>query len=156
MGITITVEQGLWIGAVAAVIAQLVKLWAAKSGKQVPQLLLSLVIFVVSLVLAYLWARPAIPAWPAPVPDPMVYALLILGWIGELIVLAGTLLGFAKVIYDLLFKKFFEKFNIGNTKADALTTDYILSHRLQNLEAPPYSTNPPASANTQKRPEPRK
>lgn len=156
MEFVITAEQGLLIGVIAAIIAQLVKLWAAKSGKAIPQLILSLVIFVVSLVLAYLWARPAIPAWPAPVADPMAYALLIVGWIGQLIVLAGTLLGFAKVVYDLLLKTVFEKLNIGNSKADALATNYILSHRLQSLESPPYSITPPGAASARKRPEPRK
>ena len=149
----LTALQLMIIGAIAAVIAQLVKLWAAKSGKAVPQLILSLVIFGVSLVLAYLWARPAIPAWPAPVADPMAYALLIIGWIGQLIVLAGTLLGFAKVVYDSLLKTVFEKINLGGTKISELATTKVLADISRVPDPKPYTTNLPGAV---KKPDNRK
>lgn len=129
-------EQVIFLGIVAAVVFQLIKLYQARKGVVIDRTVLTVILFVISIPLAYIWARPALPAfppWPAPVEDPSLYAGLIVAFLGEVIVFLGKLIavlaaiiGFATSIYNILLEKVFEK--LGWTKArvmaGAKVTDY--------------------------------
>jgi hypothetical protein len=87
-------SQVILIGFVATVVAQIIKIVAAKLGKQPGRVAITLTAFGLSLVLAVIWARPSIPAWG----DPMQF-------LNELIMMAGSVLGFATIIYNVLLDK---------------------------------------------------
>lgn len=121
-GITPTDIQVMYIGVVSVVVAQVLKfLIASKWGAKLDRKYVTVGLFVIALILAYLWAGPLLPAWPALIEDPGLYAVAIIGWIGRLVLVASTVIGFAKLIYDLLLAKVFDSLGWGGQKLDRLT-----------------------------------
>ena len=115
---SVSPEQIMVIGLLATLAAQAFKLYMTWSKRTVHRKTITVFMFVVSMVVGYLWSRPAMPtfpALPAVVDDPAVYAALIVTFIGQVIVFLGQLValvsamvGFATGIYNLLLAKVFE------------------------------------------------
>lgn len=92
--------QLLVIGFVASVFAQVFKLIVAKLGSEVPRIWVTVAAFVISLVLAVVFMKPALP----PAGDP--------NFVLALVQLATAVLGAATVIYNILLAKVFEKIGL--------------------------------------------
>jgi hypothetical protein len=111
-------EHVIVIGIVASVMIQAVKFLGAWFGWQFDRKLVMVVMYVIALIMAYIFARPVMPAWPVPVEDPAVYAGMILTFFGQLIALASAISGFAVLIYNILLKQVFEKLGLDDNIPD--------------------------------------
>lgn len=93
-------ELELWqitlIGIVASILAQGLRLLAAKFGWSLNRTIVSLVVLVVSIILAWLFEPPVIP----PETDAMKLAL-------NLLEQASAVMGVAVLIYNILLEKLF-------------------------------------------------
>lgn len=87
-------EQAILIGLIATVLTWLIQFAAAKFNLAISKVGITVVAFVVSVVMAFLFMAPKIVLST----DPMQAAL-------DLIAQAGAVLGFATVIYNLLLEK---------------------------------------------------
>ena len=114
--------QMLLIGVVASIVAQGVKMYAAWRGVEIGRKGMTLTVFGAAVFLAYVFARPVVPAFPLPVEDPAVYATLVGAWLVSIAQMAAGLLGAAFTVYNLLLEKVFEKMNIGSGKKQDLIT----------------------------------
>ena len=115
----LSAEQVILIGFVSTLIVQAVKLVTAKFKLTLDRKWITVILMVVAVFLAYIWARPELPAWPGPVDDPMIYFGLVVAFIGKIIVALSAIAGSAKILYNLLFQGVFDKLGIGK----ALITD---------------------------------
>jgi hypothetical protein len=116
---SISATQIMMIGVVATVVAGLINLYLKKSGRQLGRRWITVGLYVISIILAYTWGRPllpAFPAFPAPVDDPGQYAALIVVFfgnfvvfLGELVAAASAMVGFATAIYNVLLSQVLEK-----------------------------------------------
>lgn len=94
------------IGLVASVVVWLLRL-LAKNGKSIPDAVLTVGVYVVSGVLALLFATPSLPAFP-PFVDMASFVPAFLVWIGDLLVPLSAFVGFAGLIYQSLLKRILE------------------------------------------------
>ena len=90
----LTVEQLVLIGLLASVIVLLIRLVMAYFGVDIPRLWVTVIAFVVSVVLGYLWT----PVGPPPLGDPLALAV----WLVET---ATVVLGMATLVYNVLLQK---------------------------------------------------
>lgn len=115
----ITAEKTMLIGLVATVLIQVLRfILAQKKGIQLGRKPVTVGLFVVAMILAFLWSVPSLPAFPpfpVAVDDPSAFAGLLMLFLGQLIVFLGQLLavaasivGFATGIYNLLLQRVFE------------------------------------------------
>jgi hypothetical protein len=116
-------EHILVIGVLATVLAQIVKLLAARGGTKLGKTPISAGVFIVAVALAAWWMWPALPAVPASSGDPAAYALAILGFVGQLIAAASGVFGFATLIYNLLLQRVFEALGMGGETITALVRE---------------------------------
>ena len=101
--------QVILLGSGAAAVVTLLKLAYAQFGDAfLGRKTLTLVLFLVSLALAYLWASPSLPVVPVTGGDPAGVSALWFGYAGELIAVGSVILGFATMIYNFLLQKVFE------------------------------------------------
>lgn len=107
----LTAEQGFWIAAIVSIVVQVIKLVSAKTEKPISRTWLTVILFVIGLALSVVWMGPKIPPVPVYVADPPVYTAAMLAWVGELVAMATLVLGFATLIYNVLFDKIFAAFN---------------------------------------------
>jgi hypothetical protein len=126
-------EQIILLGLLAPAVIQGIKLLAAWIKKPIDRKFITVFLFIVSLFLAYIWARPALPVWPVAVEDPAIYAGLVLQFIGTLIGIASAIAGFAVIIYNLLLQKVFDALSIGKDRVDSLSTPSDVQKRLNEL-----------------------
>lgn len=115
----------LVIGLIASVLGQILKLLFAKIGKPIDRKVVTVILLIISLVLAWFWMNPVFPVFPVMTPEmeAMAYAVLLITFLGELLALASALTGFAVVIYNLLLQKVFEQTKIGDTAIKQLTAE---------------------------------
>jgi hypothetical protein len=93
------------IGAVASVIV-----WVLKMSKvTVKSSWLTVLVYVVSLLLAFAFAAPALPLFPAFV-DLASFVPLFIAWVGELLVPISAFVGFATLVYNTLLKQVLDKY----------------------------------------------
>jgi hypothetical protein len=116
---SITPEQVILIGLLAAFVAQAVKLAATYFSWQIDRKGLTIGLFAVAVALAYIWAAPALPAFPAMDSDPAVFGGAVVGWIGNIVSVASVIVGFATIIYNLLLVKVFDM--LGWTKEKVIS-----------------------------------
>jgi len=94
----LTLEQVALVGLVAAALAQIIKLLVAKFGKEkISRFWITVAAYVVSCGLAVVWMKPVLP----PLDDPAAF-------VAQLLVVAGAVIGFATLIYNLLLAKLLE------------------------------------------------
>jgi hypothetical protein len=130
----LTLEQILIIGFAVTILAQLVKLAvAANFGWATNRVVITWVCAGLSLVLAVLFAKPALPVFPILVGlDAMAMILALLGYVSAWLAILITLVGFAKIIYDLLLEKLFEVLGWGKAKQTSL----VQINQIIKTEAP--------------------
>lgn len=93
------------IGAVASVIV-----WVLKMSKvTVKSSWLTVLVYAVSLVLAFAFAAPSLPMFPVFV-DLVSFVPLLLAWIGDLLVPLSAFVGFATLVYNTLLKQVLDKY----------------------------------------------
>jgi hypothetical protein len=92
------------IASVASVIVYLLKL--AKVTQKPAWL--TVLVYVASLVLALIWARPTLPPLP-PFTDISVFVPALLAWIVAAMVPLSAFVGFATLIYNVLLKAVLDK-----------------------------------------------
>ena len=94
------------IGLTASVAVWVLRL-LAKNGKSLPDYVLTIGVYVVSGVLAFLFAAPSLPAFP-PFVDIVTFVPALLAWVGDLLVPLSAFVGFAGLVYQALLKKILE------------------------------------------------
>jgi hypothetical protein len=104
----ISAEHVIVIGIVVSVLVQVIKIGKAWFGEKLNKRLVTLGMYPIALILAYIFAKPVLPAWPVLVEDPAIYAGMLLTYFGQLIALASAIAGFAALIYKLILEKLFE------------------------------------------------
>jgi len=92
------------IGLVASAIVWLVKL-ASQRGETIPSGWLTAGVYVVSAVLAFLFAPVSLPSFPCWSGDLATFVPAVLTWIGNLLVPLSAFVGFATLIYNAILKK---------------------------------------------------
>jgi hypothetical protein len=118
----LTPEQLLILGLVVVLITQVVK-WVVVWFKveQINKTILSIAVFVVSLILAVVWIKPTFPTnW-----TDFVTAL------SETLVIATALFGMAKIIYEWLIGRILDA--ISSRTGVPLNTASILERKLPPL-----------------------
>jgi hypothetical protein len=123
----LTPTQIIILGLLVPVLVQGIKLFSAWLKKPIDRKPITVVLFITALIMAYFFAQPALPTWPAAVENPAIYAGLIMQFIGSLIGVASAIVGFAMIIYNLLLQKVFDALSIGKERVDKLSglTDYL-------------------------------
>lgn len=101
----LTDVQLMAIAVVASVIVWLLKLAKANVASG----WLTVAVYVVSAVLAFLFAPVAVPAFPAYV-DLVSFVPAFIAWIGALLVPLSAFVGFATLIYNALLKAILDKY----------------------------------------------
>ena len=91
------------IGLVASAVVWGIKFLRAK-GTEIPSGWLTAGVYVVSGVLAALFAAPSLPAFPVFV-DLASFVPALLAWVGDLLVPLSAFVGFATLVYTALLKK---------------------------------------------------
>jgi len=105
----LTFEQVTLLGVGASVTVSVVKLLYAQLGSSfLGRKTLTLLLFAVSLVLAYFWASPSLPVFPPILEDPVLMTSAVLAFLGQGLSVVGAICGFAFLIYNLLLEKVLE------------------------------------------------
>lgn len=94
------------IGIVASALVWALRL-LAKNGKQIPDAWLTAGVYVVSGVLAAIFALPSLPVFP-PFVDLASFVPAFLQWCADLLVPLSAFVGFAGLVYQALLKKVLE------------------------------------------------
>jgi hypothetical protein len=100
----LTEVQIALIGFVATGVLWAMKMWAAGGGQEIPSVVLKWILFVISVVMSIVFALPILPAFPVLVGDPGAIANLVIVWLGAILSMGATVLGFATAIYQVLTK----------------------------------------------------
>lgn len=100
----LTEVQIALIGFVATGVLWAMKMWAAGGGQEIPSVVLKWILFVISVVMSIIFALPVLPAFPVLVGDPAEVANLVVVWLGAILSMGATVLGFATAIYAVLTK----------------------------------------------------
>jgi hypothetical protein len=116
MGIQVTAEQIAILGFMALLIVQGIKLWVATTGKEVSTPVLTWGLFGLSLVLAFFWAAPNMPALPVLTGDPGGIVGALLGYAATLVGVASAIAGFATLVYNVLLKAVFDGLGLTSRK----------------------------------------
>lgn len=86
------------IGFVAMLVVYGVQVVAAKSGKTIGKEVIAGICFTISVFLAYIFMQPSIPE----VQDTSTF-------VQELLTIAGSVMGFATLVYNALFSRVLDK-----------------------------------------------
>ena len=117
----LTPEQTIIIGFIAPILVQAIKLIFAWLHKPIDRKWITVFLFAVSLLITYLFARPALPAWPVYVEDPGIYAGMIVQFLMTSVGLISAIVGFAVIIYNLLLQKVFDALDVGANRVAKLS-----------------------------------
>jgi len=98
----LTLEQMVILGLLATALTQVIKWIMAALGKEMKVWLVSLIVVMVSFAFAVIWGKPT---WPAPGED-------IMAFIAQLLAAVTSVVGWATVIYNFLFKAVLEKLEL--------------------------------------------
>ena len=93
------------IATVASVIVWLLKTWKGNLSSGV----LTVGVYIVSLVLAFFFAPLALPPLP-PFVDMATYVPALIAWIGALLIPLSAFVGFATLVYNVLLKAVLDKY----------------------------------------------
>jgi hypothetical protein len=106
------------IGIVVSLLAQGIKLAGAKWGWKPNRVAITWISGGLALVLALMFGGAAFPAWPVLLPTgaPLDLVIVVLQWVGQVLVVLVAVVGFAKIIYDLVLMKLFEYLGLGESQ----------------------------------------
>ena len=108
---TFTTSQIIILGLIVSLLVQAIKVLSAKFKLTISRPIVSVVVLVIAIVLAWIWNPPAMPQWPTALAgtDPGAYSMAIGTFLLALIQLAAAILGIAFFIYNALLSQLFEK-----------------------------------------------
>lgn len=110
MEVTFTDAQLYLIGIVASLVLSGLKLLYVKFGEnKIKREWVTIFLFLISLGLAGWWFTPAFPAFPVLPADPASATAMFFAWLEQAVTLGATFVGIATLIYNLLFKKVYDK-----------------------------------------------
>jgi len=93
------------IGFISSAIVYILRVLAKRFPKVViNKEWLSILLYVVAFGLAVVWGGLTIPAF-APFTDPLTFVSALLGFLTALLIALGPSVGFATLIYNLIFKR---------------------------------------------------
>jgi len=90
----------------------------AKAKVQLGRGWLTALVYVVSGLLAFAWSAPLFPAFPAWSNDMALFVPALFKWFNDLLILVGPVVGFATLIYNVLWAKVEEGLNKVKEKID--------------------------------------
>ncbi len=105
----LTTGQVAILGVVAVLITQAIKLYAARKQQKIDRKVVTVLLFIVAVPMAYAFAQPALPVLPAASDDPAAFAQGVMDFAGQLIVAASGIVGVATMIYNWLAQRVFAK-----------------------------------------------
>lgn len=97
-------EQIMLAGFVASAIVYGLKMLAQWFDVHPGRLELTIVLYVVSLGLGWLWTGVIVPAFP-PFTDPVTFVAALLQYVSLWLVAVGPILATATLVYNLLYEK---------------------------------------------------
>jgi len=97
------------IGLIAVFIATVLKLLIARAGVNIGRGWVTGGLFVISCVVAWFWVPPEVPVIPQITTGPPEMADMIVEYINQWVITAGSIIGFATLIYNVLMQKVFDK-----------------------------------------------
>jgi len=100
----LTTEQVILLGFIAPVIVQVIKLFSAWLKHDLSQEVITVILFVVSVVLAFVFMPPAIPDWSLQSIISFIFMQL------------GAVMGLAYIIYMFLYKWVFDKLTLNKER----------------------------------------
>ena len=99
----LTELQILIIGVVALIFAEAFKFFYQKIKNEKPnRIVITVLVYIPAVVMAFFWARPELPIFPDPITDPAIYASVLLQFGIEILGAAAAVAGAAMTIYNLL------------------------------------------------------
>ena len=111
----LTVEQVAIVGFLATLFAQGIKLFFDKIiQKPINRKAVTIIIYLPAVVMAVYWSAATMPVFPVLTDDPAIFVSVQLRYIGDLLVMATTIAGFAMVIYNLLMQKVYVWLNMSS------------------------------------------
>lgn len=105
----ISIEQAAIMGVVASALVFAFNLYAKYQNKKLPREFLTVLVYAISVVLAWIWSAPALPNLPigaGPSELAQAYVTFALALLNQ----GALVLGFATLIYNWLLKKVDEKY----------------------------------------------
>jgi hypothetical protein len=100
----LTEIQVALIGIVATGVLWGLKMWNAAGGEEISSGVLKWILFVLSVGMSIFFALPVLPAFPVLAGDPSAISTAIVVWLGAVINMGATVLGFATLVYAVLTK----------------------------------------------------
>jgi uncharacterized membrane-anchored protein len=100
----ISAEQGVLLSVVASGLVFALNFIAKSNGKKISREWLTLFVFGLSVVVAFLWSAPALPSLPSGT-DPAQVSQAYMDFANALITQGSIILGFATLIYNWLLKR---------------------------------------------------
>jgi hypothetical protein len=106
------------IGIVVSLLAQGIKLVGARWGWKPSRVSITWISGGLALVLALIFGGAVFPAWPVLLATgaPLDLVIVVLQWVGQVLVVLVAVVGFAKIIYDLVLMKLFEYLGLGESQ----------------------------------------
>lgn len=100
----LTTQQVVILGLVAPVLVQIIKLLGAWFKKDLSQKTIIIILFVVSIVMAFIFMLPQIPAWDFESIMSFIFVQM------------GAVMGLASLIYLFLYKWVFDKLTLNKER----------------------------------------
>lgn len=108
MNITLSPEQIVTLSLIASVLVIVLRFIyeiAKKKSLVVPDWVMLVLVYVVSLLVGILWFPQALPPLPMIPPEPLAAVGAVLGFIGSVLAMLTVYATVAALIYDILLKK---------------------------------------------------
>lgn len=107
--VEIGIEQAALLGLIASVIVFLGNLYAKAKGKKLSREVLTVLVYSVSVAVAWIWSALTLPAIPTG-SDPASLGSAYIAFAIALLTQGAKVLGFATLIYNWLLKTVDEKY----------------------------------------------
>lgn len=100
----LTEVQIALIGVVVTGVLFALKMWRAAGGQEISTAALKWILFVLSIAMAVFFVLPVFPSFPVLTGDPAEVTSAVVVWVGALVSMGATILGFATLVYAVLTK----------------------------------------------------
>ena len=108
----IGIEQSVILGVIASAIVFVGNLYAKYKDAKLPREILTVIVYAVSVVVAWIWSAPALPTLPTGA-DPATLGSAYIAFVLELLEQGALVLGFATLVYNWVLKRVDEKYFLG-------------------------------------------
>lgn len=111
----IGIEQAAILGVIASGIVFALNAYAKYSGKMLRREILTVIVYAVSVVAAWIWSAPALPTLPTGA-DPSTLGSAYISFGLALLEQGALVLGFATLVYNWVLKRVDEKYFSANSE----------------------------------------